>query len=92
LNKRIPKSKDDDAANPLYLDKEYYGYVFVYDATDLDTLKKIVPIIAYIEKAEKQDARVAVTAKKLVVANKIDKRPFNWREKFKETDENTITE
>jgi GTPase SAR1 family protein len=80
-NKEKKIKKDEDIKNLLFKDKEFYGFIFVYDVNNLKTMDEMKTVIGYIEKKEKEESR-KIRTKKFVVGNKTDLRKGSgWRAK-----------
>ena len=56
----------------MAMEKQIYGYVFVYDATDDKTFEELKDVIKYIsDYCEKKRKYSGFIAKKILIANKI---------------------
>lgn len=68
--------KDSKNKNPIYKDKKIYGFMFIYDVTQYETLAKVLEFVDHIQDLEKKSASSskALFSKKLLVGNKTDLR------------------
>jgi len=64
-------AKQSKEKNRYYKDKEIYGFMFVYDVTNEESLDKITEFIEFICESEKKQDNGVIT-KKFLVGNKSD--------------------